>query len=146
HAQLPGGHSLRRSDEGLDLTHDEQVSTKPGRREREASDEAQGRNIAGEHLVDASKGDSRRDANAHIRVRALRSAPERSKRKKARNAVHARSIDGAVTLLRENGVQDEWLRHALANPCPLVRIAREDRAVAVYHGEHRSWRQSRLVS
>ena len=37
-------------------------------------------------------------------------------------------------------------RHELANPSPLVRVARQDRAVAVDHGEHRSRRQSRLAS
>ena len=145
-AQLPGGDSLRRSDEGLDLAHDEQVSTHPGRGEREASDKPQHRNIAGKNLVDAGKGDSRRDANAHVRVRALRSAAERRERKEARDAVRARSIGRAVALLSQNGVQDERLRHELANPFPLVRVARQDRAVAVDHGEHRSRRQSRLPS
>ena len=96
HAQLPGRDSLRRSDEGLDLAHDEQVSTHPGRGKGEASDEPQRRNIAGENLVDASKGDSRRDANAHVRVRALRSAAEWRERKEARDAVRARSIGRAV--------------------------------------------------
>ena len=108
-AQLPGGNSLRRFDEGLDLAHDEQVSTHPGRGKGKASDEPQRCNIAGENLVDASKGDSRPGSNAHVRVRALRSAAEWRERKEARDAVRARSIGRAVALLESNGVQDERL-------------------------------------
>jgi hypothetical protein len=76
----------------------------------------------------------------------LHSAAERRERKEARNAVRARSIGRAVALLILNGVQDEPLRHELANPFPLVRVARQDRAVAVNHGEHCSRRQPRLPS
>ena len=99
HAQLPCGDSLRRSDERLDLAHDEQVSTHPGRGEREASDEPQRRKIAGKNPVGAGKGDSRRDANAHVCVRALRSAAERRERKEARDAVFAPSLGRAVALV-----------------------------------------------
>ena len=60
------------------------------------------------------------------------------------------SVPGAsvvpLPLLSQNGVQDERLRHELANPFPLVRVARQDRAVAVDHGEHCSRRQSCLPS
>src|SRR5215475_2726943 len=131
HTQLPGGDSLRRSDEGLDLAHDEQISSHPGSGEREASDEPQGREIAGENLVDASKGDSRRDANAHVGVRALPGAAEGRERKEAWDTVRARSIDRAVALSSQNGIQDRPLRHELANPFVVVRVARQHRAVAV---------------
>ena len=104
------------------------------------------RDIAGENLVGPGKGDSRWDANAHVCVRALRTAAERCERKEARDAVRARSLGRAVPLLSQNGFQDERLRHELANPFPVVRVARQDRAVAVDHGEHRSRRQSRLAS
>src|SRR5262249_42304677 len=85
HAQLPGGDSLRRTDQGLDLAHDEQIPSHPGSGEREASDKPQHRKIAGEDTVDASKRDSRRDTNAYVRVRALRDAAERRERKEARD-------------------------------------------------------------
>src|SRR5262249_9083805 len=71
-APLPVGDSLLRTDQGLDLAHNKQISSYPGRGEREGSDEPQPRNIEGEHLVRAGKGDSRWDANAHVGVRALR--------------------------------------------------------------------------
>src|SRR5262249_26968653 len=82
----------------------------------------------------------------HVCVRALRSAAERRERKEARDAVYTRSVDHAVALLSQNGVQDGRLRHELANPFPLVRVARQDRAVAVDHGEQRSRPWSRLAS
>src|SRR5262245_38004270 len=96
HPQFAGRDALCRSNEGLDLAHDENISTHPGRGEREGSDEPERCKIADENLVNAGKGHSRRDADAHEGVRALRAAAERRERKKARDAVHARSIDRAV--------------------------------------------------
>src|SRR5262249_56060535 len=103
-------------------------------------------NIEGEHLVGAGKGDGRRDADAYVRARALRSAAERRKRKKARDTVRAGSLGRAVALLSKNGLQHERLRHELANPFSLACVARQDRAVAVDYGEHRSRRESCLAS
>src|SRR5215475_10054390 len=114
HAQLPGGDSLRRTDQGLDLAHNKQISSYPGSGEREASDKPQGRKIAGENPVDAGKGDSRWDANAHVGVRALRSAAERCERKEAGDAVRARSIDRTVAYLSQNGVQNKRVWDELA--------------------------------
>ena len=83
HAQLPSSDSFRRFHECLNLADDKQVSAQPGCGERECSDEDQRRKIAGENLVDASKSNGRRDANAHVRVRAC-SAAERRERKEPR--------------------------------------------------------------
>ena len=70
HVQFPGGDTLGRPDEGLYVADDEQVSTGPGGGEREAGDEPERQQIAGEYPVSVGKGDSSWDTDANISIRA----------------------------------------------------------------------------
>ena len=142
HAQLPACDSFRRSNEGLDLAHDKQISTHPGGGKREAGNERERHKIAYENPVRAGKRDSGRNANNYVCVRALRGLTERRKRKEARDAVLTPTLGRAVTLLTRNSVEDERLRQGFTYPFCLVRETGQDRAVPVDHSKHRPRRQS----